>query len=104
MISQKCPVCYSSRIRRGYRPTRFWSKLFFRFNLLCDNCNWEFVGFAFPGFASSKQTKSSRDRKENNKLVNSGTSQATVDSGNTNKVSDIGGGKQKIRKKIKIRV
>jgi hypothetical protein len=63
MISQKCPVCRSKRIRKGYRPTRFWSKLMFRYNLLCNNCNWEFIGFAIPLFASTKQTKSSRERK-----------------------------------------
>src|SRR5437868_2949389 len=63
MISQKCPVCHSKRIRRGYRPTPFWSKLLLRYNLLCDNCNWEFIGFAAPGFISP-QTKSSKQRKD----------------------------------------
>ncbi|MEP6903843.1 MAG: hypothetical protein ABJA66_19125 [Actinomycetota bacterium] len=58
MISQKCPKCLSSRIRRGYRPTPLWSKLLFRYNLLCDNCNWEFIGFAVPGTVSSKPTRS----------------------------------------------
>ena len=57
MISQKCPKCLSNRIRRGYRPTPFWSKILFRYNLLCDNCNWEFTGFAVPGTVTSKPTK-----------------------------------------------
>jgi hypothetical protein len=57
MISQRCPKCYSSRIRRGYRPTPFFVKLLCRFNLLCDTCNWEFVGFAVPGTLSSKSKK-----------------------------------------------
>ena len=57
MISQKCPRCASSRIRRGYRPTPFWSKMIFRYYLLCDHCNWEFAGFAVPGTVSSKPTK-----------------------------------------------
>ena len=57
MASQKCPKCFSSRVRRGYRPTPFWSKIIFRYNLLCDNCNWEFRGFAIPGTVSSKPTK-----------------------------------------------
>ena len=57
MISQKCPKCFSNRVRRGYRPTPFWSKVLFRYNLLCDNCNWEFRGFAIPGTVSSKPTK-----------------------------------------------
>ena len=56
MISQKCPRCYSSRIRRGYRSTSLLSKLVFRYNLLCDNCNWEFKGFAVPGTVSNKPT------------------------------------------------
>jgi hypothetical protein len=57
MISQKCPKCRSSRVRRGYRPTPFLLKCLFRFNLLCDTCNWEFVGFAVPGTLSSKSKK-----------------------------------------------
>ena len=57
MISQKCPKCNSSRVRRGYRPTPFFLKCVFRFNLLCDTCNWEFVGFAVPGTLSSKPNK-----------------------------------------------
>lgn len=48
MITQKCPKCNSGRIRRGYRPTSVFSKLIFRYNLLCDTCNWEFTGFAIP--------------------------------------------------------
>ena len=57
MSTQKCPRCNSQRIRRGYRPTSLLSKIFFRYNLLCDNCNWEFKGFAVPGTVSTKPTK-----------------------------------------------
>ena len=57
MISQNCPKCSSSRIRRGYRHTPFWSKMLFRYNLLCDNCNWEFRGFAVPGTVSNNSSK-----------------------------------------------
>jgi hypothetical protein len=57
MISQKCPKCHSNRVRRGYRPTPLWSKILFRYNLLCDNCNWEFVGFAVPGTVTAKPNK-----------------------------------------------
>ncbi len=60
MISQRCPKCNSRRIRRGYRPTSVFSKIFFRYNLLCDGCNWEFKGFAVPG---TVETHSSRKRK-----------------------------------------
>ncbi|CAN5427854.1 hypothetical protein BH10ACI3_BH10ACI3_14120 [soil metagenome] len=48
MISQKCPKCHSDRVRRGYRPTSIFTKIVFRYNLLCDKCNWEFKGFAVP--------------------------------------------------------
>ena len=57
MISQKCPRCHSDRVRRGYRPTSLFSKIVFRYNLLCDNCNWEFKGFAVPGTVTTKPTK-----------------------------------------------
>ncbi len=55
MISQKCPKCGSSRIRKGYRPTPLWSKLVCRYLLLCDACNLEFWGFAVPGTVSSRR-------------------------------------------------
>lgn len=57
MISQRCPRCGSKRIRRGYRPTPIWLKILFRYNLLCDSCNWEFTGFAVPGTVSTKSAK-----------------------------------------------
>lgn len=56
----KCPVCKSSRIRRGYRPTPLWSKMIFRFNLLCDGCNLEFTGFALPWMIPKKTGKKSK--------------------------------------------
>lgn len=64
MISQRCPKCRSSRIRRGYRPTPIWSKVLFRYNLLCDNCNWEFTGFAVPGTVESKPSRKTKKRKK----------------------------------------
>lgn len=57
MISQNCPKCSSNRVRQGYRPTPIWSKVLFRYNLLCDACNWEFTGFAVPGTVSHKPTR-----------------------------------------------
>ena len=65
----KCPVCKSSRIRRGYRSTPFWSKVIFLFNLLCDNCNWEFAGFALPWTIPSKTTKRSKVKNVNSEAV-----------------------------------
>lgn len=64
MISQRCPKCRSNRIRRGYRPTPIWSKILFRFNLLCDGCNWEFAGFAVPGTVESKPNRKTKKRKK----------------------------------------
>jgi hypothetical protein len=83
MISQRCPRCASSRIRQGYRPTPLWSKILFRYNLLCDACNWEFTGFAVPGTVTKKPAKKvknssklqSRDKEvKNNSLKDAPTS------------------------------
>ena len=64
MISQRCPKCRSDRIRRGYRPTKLWSKILFRYYLLCDKCNWEFKGFAVPGTVGSRSTSSKKNHRE----------------------------------------
>lgn len=64
MISQRCPKCNSSRVRSGYRSTPLWSKVLFRYNLLCNNCNWEFVGFAVPGTVSSKPNRRKKKRMQ----------------------------------------
>lgn len=66
MISQRCPKCNSSRIRRGYRPTSIFSKIFFRYNLLCDGCNWEFKGFAVPGTVDSKSSHKKKRSADKN--------------------------------------
>jgi hypothetical protein len=83
MISQKCPKCLSSRVRRGYRPTPLWSKILFRYNLLCDNCNWEFKGFAVPGTVSSKPTKNPK-KKSANKINDS-----LVDTNSNNTINKL---------------
>jgi hypothetical protein len=31
--------------------------------LLCDNCNWEFTGFAVPGTVSAKPTKNPKKKQ-----------------------------------------
>lgn len=49
MISQRCPKCKSSRIRRGYKPSPLLLRIFGIYNLLCDHCNLLFRGFAVPG-------------------------------------------------------
>jgi hypothetical protein len=49
MISQKCPKCRSSRIRKGYKPTPLIMRLVGIHYLLCNHCNLLFTGFAVPG-------------------------------------------------------
>ena len=61
MISQRCPKCKSSHIRRGYKPTPLLLRMFGIYNLLCDHCNLLFKGFAVPGTVP-KHSKKRRDR------------------------------------------
>ena len=61
MISQRCPKCKSTRIRRGYSPTPFLLRMFGIYNLLCDHCNLLFKGFAVPGTVPKHK---GRKRKE----------------------------------------
>ena len=84
MVSQNCPRCASERVRRGYRPTPIWKKIFFRFHLLCDDCNWEYTGFAIPGTVSTKPTKRIRKLKleETSKHLSPGGSITIPDSKN----------------------
>jgi len=71
MISQRCPKCKSSRLRRGYRPTPLLLRMFGIYNLLCDHCNLLFTGFAVPGTVPKhkvrkrkKQVPETPERKE----------------------------------------
>jgi hypothetical protein len=60
MIGQRCPKCKSSRLRRGYRPTAFVLRMFGIYNLLCDDCNLLFKGFAVPGTVPRHGSKKKR--------------------------------------------
>ena len=84
MTSQKCPKCFSNRVRRGYRPTPFWSKVLFRYNLLCDNCNWEFRGWAVPGTVSSKPTKKPKKNPVNKTNNSFAETSPDADTGSNN--------------------
>jgi transposase-like protein len=42
----KCPSCGSPRVRSGYRPPSFPSRLIGYRELLCDNCNYLYRGFS----------------------------------------------------------
>ena len=44
-ITRKCPRCGSHRIRRGYKRTPWFIRMFGIRSLLCDHCNWLFTGF-----------------------------------------------------------
>lgn len=82
MISQRCPKCNSDRIRRGYRPTPIWWKILFRYNLLCNKCNWEFRGFAVPGTVTTKPNKRHKtEDKAKSKNVGSSPSSSSPASG-----------------------
>jgi hypothetical protein len=99
MISQRCPKCASQKVRRGYHRTPFLMKIIFRYYLLCDNCNWEFTGFAVPGTVS---TKPKRSKKKAGKSVTVGDS--SDDEGEAVEVrEDIPVDRKKIKKKVRIK-
>lgn len=63
MIAQRCPKCRSSRVRRGYSDTPLLLRLIGVYNLLCDNCNLLFRGFAVPGTVPARGTHRRRRRE-----------------------------------------
>jgi hypothetical protein len=66
MISQRCPKCRSSRIRKGYKPTPFLFRLVGIHHLLCNHCNLLFTGFAVPwtlGTSGKKPRNEKRPRE-----------------------------------------
>lgn len=63
MISQRCPKCRSSRIRRGYKPTPLLMRMVGIYNLLCDHCNLLFTGFAVPGTVPKHGSRRKKQRK-----------------------------------------
>jgi hypothetical protein len=62
MISQRCPKCRSSRIRRGYKPTPLLLRMVGIYNLLCNHCNLLFTGFAVPGTVPKHRKPRKEDR------------------------------------------
>ncbi|MGI9034763.1 MAG: hypothetical protein ACR2GD_01875 [Pyrinomonadaceae bacterium] len=106
----KCPVCKSSRIRRGYRPTPVWSKIILRFNLLCENCNWEFRDFALAWKLPAKSIRHSKKRYGEKNTVAGGLPNNSDESPEAN-VARLNGGEavradeKKIRhKKRKVKI
>jgi hypothetical protein len=64
LIFSKCPRCNSNRIRRGYRRTPIWWRILGRYHLLCNACNWEFIGWAIPGTVESAAKRRRKKRAE----------------------------------------
>jgi hypothetical protein len=62
LIFSKCPRCDSNRIRRGYRRSPIWWRIFGRYHLLCNACNWEFAGWAIPGTVEAAATRRRKKR------------------------------------------
>ncbi len=79
MISQRCPKCRSSRIRRGYKPTPLLLRLVGIHHLLCNHCNLLFTGFAVPGTLGKPgrrhetRSDSHRGKEESSDLRDPGT-------------------------------
>jgi hypothetical protein len=71
MISQRCPKCRSSRIRKGYKPTPLILRVVGIHYLLCNHCNLLFTGFAVPGTVS-------RTIKRGRKKANAAQKQTSV--------------------------
>ncbi len=64
MISQRCPKCRSSHIRKGYKPTPLLFRLVGIHYLLCNHCNLLFTGFAVPGTVGRPNRKPHRSGPE----------------------------------------
>ncbi len=91
MIIQRCPRCGSSRIRRGYRRTPWWNAIFGRYNLLCNSCNWEFVGLAIPGTVSDQHSRKKKKRTVEQEQIQSLTAQEAKQFAETRKLRETNG-------------
>lgn len=49
MFARSCPQCGSSRVQRGFNDPPLLLRLIGIYDLLCNNCDLEFKGFALPG-------------------------------------------------------
>lgn len=99
MISQRCPKCKSRRIRRGYQRTPFWMQMLFRYHLLCDNCNWEFTGFAVPGTVSAKPKRARKSAGQTDRPLS--PVPRSFDTGPAD--GSDGSNSKKVKKKIKVK-
>ena len=63
MISQRCPKCHSSSIRKGYKHTPWILRLVGIRHLLCNHCNLLFTGFVVPGTVVKSNRRSRRQKR-----------------------------------------
>ncbi len=114
MATQKCPKCGSSNVRRGYRPTHLLLKAVFRYHLLCDDCNWEFSGFAIPGTVPKKIKKKRNSTEiqglaeskgtENNEIEPTITTNESSEKQTSLTEGYQNNGKNKVKKRVKVKL
>ena len=54
----------------------------FRYNLLCNTCNWEFRGFAVPGTVSVKPTRKHKKQAKADEIQNLETDVKEIEKAN----------------------
>ncbi|MET0645367.1 MAG: hypothetical protein ABW208_02030 [Pyrinomonadaceae bacterium] len=59
-------------MRRGYTDTPWPLRMIGVYNLLCDNCNLLFRGFALPGTVPARGTRSRRQQRRRHHSGGSG--------------------------------
>ena len=64
MIAQRCPNCGSTRLRRGYTDTPLLLRVIGVYELLCENCNLLFRGFALPGTVPARGSRRRRRKAQ----------------------------------------
>ena len=74
MISQRCPKCRSSSIRKGYKPTPLISA-WLDSSPLCNHCHLLFTGFVVPGTVG-RSSRKSRGQSRSDRNRSSGLSRA----------------------------
>ncbi len=56
MAASRCPKCGSARVQRGFNDAPLVLRMIGVCELLCNNCNAEFRGFALPGTVSRSRS------------------------------------------------
>ena len=58
-MKPRCPKCGSTKVRRGYKRTNAFLRLFGIRQLLCQNCHTPFAGFVKSGARPSQRKSES---------------------------------------------